>query len=82
MLLLLRQTQYLLAQNHEQKGNGSDRMFSGVVCGVFGTEIRTGKGKGTTGGKFLVEEIVFPEEPAQMKLEPMKENRCRCGYIS
>ena len=48
---------------------------SGVVCGIYGTEIRTGKGKGTTGGKFLVEEIVFAEKPVQTKLEPLKEDR-------
>ena len=48
---------------------------SGVVCGIYGTEIRTGKGKGTTGGKFLVVEIVFAEKPVQTKLEPLKEDR-------
>ena len=47
----------------------------GVVCGVYGSEIRTGKGKGTTGGKFQVQEIIFAEKPAQTKLEVMNDDR-------
>ena len=45
------------------------------MCGIYGTEIRTGKGKGTTGGKFKVEEIIFAEFEPQMKLEKLNEDR-------
>jgi hypothetical protein len=50
-------------------------IFVGVVCGIYGTEIRTGKGKGTTGGKFKVEEIIFAEFEPQMKLEKLNDDR-------
>ena len=64
----------LLFEQGESSVKEAD-LATGIVCGVYGHEIRTGRGKGTTGGKFQVDKLILatppalpsPEKPIQMK---------------
>ncbi len=59
----------------EAKGFSVSKLSTGIVCGIYGREIRTGKGKGTTGGKFQVEDVIFPMTGPQPKLENINDDR-------
>jgi len=65
----------IIGPEAEEKGFSIAKLSTGVVCGVYGREIRTGKGKGTTGGKFQVEDVIFPDVDPQPKCEELKDDR-------